>query len=552
MPLSRYLPRFWTGGSARHEAPATGAALPLRVLAAIDAEPWLIDPEWLGRIRAIAARQGEGPEALAVRLGRPLDNARGPVQVRDGIAIVPVVGPIVRYADNFTDVSGLVTTEAIALDLRTARESPGVRGAVITFDTPGGQATGIAELADQIDALGSPDWPVVAYGGGMVASAGYWLAAAAQELVVDATAELGSIGVVYTARVSAADPTRVEIVSTQSPLKRADPTTETGRAAFQARADALAEVFVGRVAHYRGVTPETVLATFGQGGLLLGATAVAAGMADRLGSLEGVLAELAARTAPSPAYLPAPMPGPRPRAGAAHTLPAAPAAGTDSDPADAPGAPAVPVPPPPGAAASAGPGDRAGTCSTPGAAGPGTHATHPPGGPMPPTDTTPPSAGGSPPAPATAADLLAAYPGPAAALQQEARAAGAAAERERIAAVLALHAPGLESQRHSLAFDGRSTAAEAALALNQAAQGAVAAEGQHRQALLTGLYGSAPPPIPTAPAAAPGTAAAAPGTSGAAAPGAATTAKGEVVAFDAEAVYERRKSLTKGRNGGGA
>jgi ClpP class serine protease len=91
------------------------------------------------------------------------------------------------------------------------------------------------------------------------------------------------------------DVRRVEIVSSSSPDKRLDPNTDAGRAKVQSMVDALADVFIGSVAKFRGTTPERVASDFGRGGVMVGAQAKAAGMVDRIGSLETVIAELAGR-----------------------------------------------------------------------------------------------------------------------------------------------------------------------------------------------------------------------------------------------------------------
>ena len=54
--------------------------------------------------------------------------------------------------------------------------------------------------------------------------------------------------------------------------------------------DQLAAVFIADVAAYRRTTPEAVTRDFGQGGVLIGAAAVVAGMADGVGTLESLLA----------------------------------------------------------------------------------------------------------------------------------------------------------------------------------------------------------------------------------------------------------------------
>jgi len=77
-----------------------------------------------------------------------------------------------------------------------------------------------------------------------------------------------------------------EIVSSVSPNKRPDPATDVGRGQIQALVDELAGIFVGAVARNRGVTAEDVVQKFGRGGLLVGSSAVKAGMADSVGSFE--------------------------------------------------------------------------------------------------------------------------------------------------------------------------------------------------------------------------------------------------------------------------
>jgi capsid assembly protease len=263
--------------------------------------PWLIQQESLETILQVAERMGD-PEAVSMRLGRPLDNTRT-VQMRDGVAVIPITGPVFRYANLFTEVSGATATGIIARDFQAAVENPYVRGIVLEINSPGGEATGINELAEAIyQARGSK--PIVAYVEGAGASAAYWLASAAGEIVMDPTALVGSIGVVmsYTdtrERDEKSGAKRVEIVSSQSPDKRSDPSTEAGRAKVQTIVDAMAEVFVSTVARNRGVSAETVLSDFGRGGVLVGTAAVAAGMADRIGSLETVIAELAGTASPT-------------------------------------------------------------------------------------------------------------------------------------------------------------------------------------------------------------------------------------------------------------
>lgn len=254
--------------------------------------PWLMLPDALDGLMAIADRQGD-PEALEARLGRQLENTRA-VTVRNGVAIIPVVGPIMRYANLFTRISGATSTQELATDFQTALDDPKVKAIVFNVDSPGGEANGINELSDMIHAARGKK-PIKAYGGGSVASGAYWVASAADELVVDDTALMGSIGVVVEVltREAREGEKRWTITSRNAPNKRPDISTEEGRAEISKTIDALGDVFVAKVARNLGVDADKVPAMGDHGGLMVGAAAVKAGLAHRLGSLETLIAELA-------------------------------------------------------------------------------------------------------------------------------------------------------------------------------------------------------------------------------------------------------------------
>lgn len=95
------------------------------------------------------------------------------------------------------------------------------------------------------------------------------------------TAILGSIGVVSIFEKDDEDKT-IEIVSSQSPNKRPNIQTEAGRAKIQAHVDALADVFISKVAQNRNISPEDVVQNFGGGDVFIGQEAVRKGLADGL------------------------------------------------------------------------------------------------------------------------------------------------------------------------------------------------------------------------------------------------------------------------------
>jgi ClpP class serine protease len=264
--------------------------------------PWAITEPWLHTIYDIATRENvvtpeildkieKRKEAVLSKKARLMDGTSN-VQKVDGVAVIEVAGPIFRYADLFMQISGATAIESLALDFKAAMDDPSVAGIILSFDSPGGMLSGVNEFADQVHAAREKKTkPIFSYVPDMAASAAYWIASAADQIVVNDNAELGSIGVVITAR-KARDNGGIEVVSSQSPNKRLAPETEAGRASLQKAADAHAEVFISRVARNRGIEAAKVASDYGKGGMFVGQAAVDAGLADRLGSLEGLIAEI--------------------------------------------------------------------------------------------------------------------------------------------------------------------------------------------------------------------------------------------------------------------
>lgn len=278
----------------------------LRFVQKLASSPWLCDQEHVEFLHGIFLRyvdraatgQSLDVRALEHELGRPLDNTRN-VTVRDGVARIPVDGTIMRRASLFTEMSGGVSAEALMRDFHSVYADPSVRSILFSFDSPGGEAHGIHELAAAIRAkrdLGEKR--IEAYCDGLCASAAYWLASATERITADPTAALGSIGIVTQIRnpEAAGKQLYLEFWNSKSPKKRPDPTTESGRKTIQGYVDDMGDEFIAAVADNRGVSVETVARDFGQGFVMTGRRAVEAGLADALGSEEEVMGRLGQET----------------------------------------------------------------------------------------------------------------------------------------------------------------------------------------------------------------------------------------------------------------
>jgi ClpP class serine protease len=268
--------------------------LPNKVLNAIFTGKWAIETNHLDLLIGIASREISDMQAV---LAMPLERREsGTLKMRDGVAVINAFGPIFPRADMFTDISGATSVDTLALRFGEALNAPDVKAIVLNIDSPGGNVVGVNEFAKMIyGARGKK--PIIAYTGGLCASAAYWIASAADKIVTDETAFLGSIGVVA-AWTDDSEARKKDglidyvVVSSQSPDKRQDLNSEDGRAKLQAELDALADVFIGTVARHRGARATTVQEKYGKGGVLISDEAVKVGMADMVGSLEGVITRL--------------------------------------------------------------------------------------------------------------------------------------------------------------------------------------------------------------------------------------------------------------------
>ena len=261
-----------------------------KAIEAVLAANWAIQPEWLETIASIAERESEyhgNLQALEAKLGRPLGNTMT-ATVRDGVAVIPVEGPLFRRANLMTEFSGASSYEVLSRDFAQALADPNIGSVLLSIDSPGGEVNGASEFAAMVRQAGKPVW---AYVGGTVASAAYWIASAADKIITADTAIAGSIGVQagYTVKDGRPGEKSYRFVSSQSPMKNASPETDAGAAQIQGNVDALAQVFIDTVARNRNTTSETVLESFGQGAVFVASEALKRGMIDGIGTFEGTI-----------------------------------------------------------------------------------------------------------------------------------------------------------------------------------------------------------------------------------------------------------------------
>lgn len=287
------------------------------MLAGRRAAPLALHPSALARIVAVA--RADGPVVREVEASvEARRGASSMVVASGGVAVLPLKG-VITPAGSFLSMlfgDGAAGLRGFRLGLREALGSEDVSAIVLDVDSPGGLVDLVTETAAEVRAARAQK-PVVAVANTFAASAAYWIASQADELVVTPSGDVGSIGV-YTAHEDwSGFEAQLGVVTTLVSAGRFKvegnpyaPLDDQARAAMQETIDEVYSTFVEDVAAGRGATAQAVRDGYGEGRVLPAARAVAAGLADEVATLEATVARMArgGGAPPRRAELPAPSP----------------------------------------------------------------------------------------------------------------------------------------------------------------------------------------------------------------------------------------------------
>ena len=152
-------------------------------------EPWLVTSEVHAALSEIVRLHLAGVEGLAE------DQPEAEVQIDGNIAILPVKGVMTQAPSAFEKIMlGATDTDQITKSARQLAFDDSVEGVLLDIDSGGGSVAGVIEAANSIKSLAKKK-PVVAYAGGVAASAAYWIASQADIIIATDSARLGSLGV---------------------------------------------------------------------------------------------------------------------------------------------------------------------------------------------------------------------------------------------------------------------------------------------------------------------------------------------------------------------
>ncbi len=253
---------------------------------AAQGDVWAIQPSCLRGILAIDATHIE-PEAAMPRLPKN----------KGAVAVVPVSGVITqKHGGLLSMLLGGTSTEELGATMAELNANSKIGGIVMDIHSPGGSVFGVGEVATQIREMRGKK-PIIAVVNSVAASAAYYIASAADQVVMTPSGQVGSIGVLLTHYdESAADEEAgVKITKIYAGKRKLDsdpstPLTAEARAEMQKMVDFYYGQFVGAVATGRGMTPQAVRDT--EAAMFTGQDAITAGLVDRIATLDEVLSQM--------------------------------------------------------------------------------------------------------------------------------------------------------------------------------------------------------------------------------------------------------------------
>lgn len=211
------------------------------------------------------------------------------------VAIIPICGTIMKY-----DFCGTPGTDTLSSWLKSAIASPQIDAIVLLINSGGGSVEGTGEFADLVN---SSEKNILAFCDGIIASAAYWIGAAAKEIWVShKTVEAGSIGV---AASFFDDSKAMEEMGYQDVYINADTSPDKNMDYFDAikgdysgiksnSLNPLDEIFMGTIKGYRGAKLKLQDVTINDkvyqepltGKMYLAETSISNGLIDGICTLE--------------------------------------------------------------------------------------------------------------------------------------------------------------------------------------------------------------------------------------------------------------------------
>lgn len=246
----------------------------------------------------LAIRESMMPPLASSSIGENLTKQDGEYDCKNnitytdnGIAIIHVDGTLSYRSSFWQTIFGGDSYDSIRAAFEDTLNDNKVKGILFDINSPGGEVSGVADLADEIyNARGRKPYGIVARTGGIMCSAAYWIGSACEKVYTASNGTLGSIGVLCSYDKNNSDYSI--ITSDLSPDKAPSPDTKRGLSLIKKELNDLAEVFINAVAKNRNTTSDDVKENYGKGSVFIGQKAVEANLSDGVFSLDEVMAKM--------------------------------------------------------------------------------------------------------------------------------------------------------------------------------------------------------------------------------------------------------------------
>jgi signal peptide peptidase SppA len=218
------------------------------------------------------------------------------------VAVIPLKGLIVPEADLLSQMFGCGGGLAqFRSDVAGAMANPDVKALVIDIDSPGGLVDMTPETADFLYAQRQTnEKPIIAQVNTLTASAAYWIASQAHEVVSTPSGETGSIGVYQlhvdeskAIEMEGVKPTLISAGKYKVEGNPFEPLSDEARDWTQGVVDDYYSQFTAAVAKGREDTASNVKNGYGEGRVLTSARALRAGLIDRVSTLDATISRVA-------------------------------------------------------------------------------------------------------------------------------------------------------------------------------------------------------------------------------------------------------------------
>jgi len=253
-------------------------------------ETWAILPEWLDAVLARPVLPHVAQDDLLA--------ARQSNHKFGRVARLPILGLISKRNSFWSFFFGGTSIEGIRAALRELQGDETIDTVLLDIDSPGGTASGLTELAGDIRRVAEKKH-IVALANNLAASAAYWIASQADEVIATPDAMVGSIGVFtvhddYSKRLEqlGIKPTYIHAGKYKVEGNPDEPLSEEARQHIQSLVEATYGLFVADVARGRSVSTATVRSDYGEGRVLTPKHAQAAGMIDRIAGFDETVRRL--------------------------------------------------------------------------------------------------------------------------------------------------------------------------------------------------------------------------------------------------------------------